>query len=174
VVSDYGRNDINTIHDKKYPNIEIQQIAPTDEIREVGTITGKQKKSTNMDAGANAGLKSGFRLPFIKGEAGADASFRKQSDSESLATSTYPNLIVISTGGSSGHDAMWDFKQGKGIGWKGQYNLNIAFKIREPIEDIKSQNYAYHVVFDIAINGKKGKFEKNGPVPNSSPMEFIY
>jgi hypothetical protein len=53
-------------------------------------------------------------------------------------------------------------------------DLNIVFTIRKSIEEIQEYNPSYYLKYDIFINNKKIKFEPNGPVKNSAPIEFLY
>ncbi len=180
-VLDYGKDIIRSIHfglkferqaEMTMP-IEIRTISPTDQIKEVGTVISKDHKVQQLGGGVDLDLKSDTDLQFLKWHVGGGVKFKKQHDDETLATYSYPKQILVSRATGAGHDATWEFKQGEGAGWKGQYDLNIVFKIRKPFEDIKSGNYRYYVIFDVYINNNHINFDSDGPVKNSSVIQFL-
>jgi hypothetical protein len=181
-VSDYGSDSLKKIHigmefeskNTDYPKIEIVRILPTDSLKEVGMVTVKENKIVNMGGGVNAQIKSATDLKFLNWDIGGELKFKKQNDSEVLATYSYPKQLLITRSSGVGNDAIWEFKQGEVFGWKGQYDFNIVFRIPKLAEQIRTDNPAYYVIFDILINGKKIKFEPNGPLENASPVHLIF
>jgi hypothetical protein len=157
-----------------YPKIEIKKIMPTDTTKEVGIVTVKENKTVDKGGGVNAEIKAGGDLKLLKWDIGGELKFKKQNESEAIATYSYPKQLLITRSSGVGNDAIWEFKQGEAFGWKGQYDFDIVFKIPKSSKEIQSDNPAFYVIFDVYINDKKIKFEQNGPVKNSSPLRFIF
>ena len=180
-VGDFGKHSIRNIHigmriesTKKYtPKIEIQEISPTTQIKTVGTVIQTDNQIRNILGDIKTEFSSDFNLSFLRMNIDSGAQFAKRNNSEKIITYNLPNKILIMTSSGIGNDAMWDFKQGESIGWKSQYDLNVVFKIRKSILEIQKRDFSYYVVFDVFINDEKIEFEKNGPVKNSAPLEFI-
>jgi hypothetical protein len=184
-VGDYGKNIINNVHirfqfekgSQSTPDIEIVDVHPTGESREVGLFSRTHRRSDGhiIDAGAKAEANiSGLAYPQISGNIGGNigGNITKRSNSDEVVTIQYPNYIHISSSMGVGNHAIWDFKQGGAAHWTGQYNLQIIFKINALIREIKRGEGSYRVNWNMKINERR-LMEENGSEPRPIPIDLL-
>jgi hypothetical protein len=110
-VHDYGKDILKTLHcglklecrDSNYPKAEIVKIQPTDEIKEVGTVTVTENKMVDMGGGVNAEIKSGRDLSLLNWDISGELDFKKRNNSEKFATYTYPRQFLITRSSGVGY-----------------------------------------------------------------------
>jgi hypothetical protein len=183
-VGDSGKNSIKDVHirfrfekdPQSAPDIEIVDLHPTGESREVGTFRSKVTSGGGHIIGAGAKAEatvSGLAFPQISGNVGGNVggSISKGHMSSEVVTIEYPNFINISSSMGVGNHAIWEFKQGGVAQWTGQYNLQVIFKINAPLNEIKAGIGPYRINWNIKINGRRLIW--NVSEPNPVPIDFL-
>lgn len=143
--------------DKNEPKIEIIEVRPNDKATEVGLITGSKKNHFEMSGQAGGGIK----IEYLFANASAGGKIAKGKESSEIKTYSYPNNVQIVLSNGAGTNSNWHFKQGSGAGQKGQYELNILFKIRKPFDQMKEGTGTYQIIPTLEINNKKIKYDPN-------------
>jgi len=108
----------------------------------------------------------------VIGELKGNGGIEGEKSSEEIKTYSYPNSIQIVKSSGVGNNTNWEFKESKGTGHKGQYELNILFRIRKPIDDIPEKDGTYIVRPKVKVNNIEMK-DKGGGTVEDIPIYII-
>ncbi len=154
--------------DKEKSEIEIVEIRPTNSSKEIGIIQGKETKKIKYGGNLGANLDIDAVIGDLKGNVGIAG----KKSSEEIKTYSYPNTIQIVKSSGVGNNTNWEFKQGKGTGHKGEYELNILFRIRKQIDDIPEKDGTYFVRPKVKVNNIEMK-DKDSKTIKDIPIYII-
>jgi hypothetical protein len=107
----------------------------------------------------------------VKLHLGAEANVAKKNDLQTIIKISYPAQIEVVQASGIGRDAIWEFKRGGGAEKKGQYDLNVVFKVEKREIDLKDG--MYKVIPRVAVNGKELKKDRDGQQIQPKPLHFI-
>jgi hypothetical protein len=149
--------------------VEIVEIRPNDQVKEIGIVQGKESRKFKYGGNLGANLSIDAVFADLKGKAGIEG----EKSSEEVKTYTYPNSIQISKGSGVGNHVNWEFKQGKGANQKGEYEMNILFRIRKPLNEIPEKEGTYVVRPKVKVNNVEIKDEKDKKELKDVPIYII-
>jgi hypothetical protein len=157
------------------PRVAIRAVAPSEEVRVIGSV--REEKITGDARMAKISGNTGvdFDSSLVKAHLGIAGNFMKGQKERKIIRGDYPNEIPMATGFGVGTDAVWQFKQGGAAGKKGQYDLDIFFRIENPDSGRKKLDTArglYQVIPEIKINNHSLKKDADGNPVQSMPIIF--
>jgi hypothetical protein len=169
-ISDEAKRTIESVHfklefeclDTREPKIEIVNRAPSDENKIVGKITESIGKTRETSGQASAEVEAKFENDMVKAALHAGGKIggkiMRKNESQRLEQIAFDRYYARVTSGGQGETVFWDFLQGKEVGYTGQYDVNIWFKIRKLFKEIKHEG-AYRVMPTVKVNKKTIKDE---------------
>jgi hypothetical protein len=116
------------IDNEGYPRIHIEKVAPSDQVKEVGTVDELQTVTSLAKGEVGGTADSGVDFGLIKAQFGLGAKIAKKRNNEIITRSSYANKRYSALVSGVGTDAIWEFEQGYGAGRRGQYILMYILK----------------------------------------------
>lgn len=150
-------------------DIEIQDHRPTNTSKEIGQIQGTSKKHFNF----GGKIVGQYSIDAVIASSKGDGHLEGGKESEEIKTYSYPNTIQIVSSNGVGNNINWEFKQGDGAGKTGEYDINILFRLRNKIEEIKEGEGSFTVSPKVTINGIEINKVKDGGEIKQIPIFII-
>ena len=151
-----GRNNLKSVHirlailsmDQKASQSEIVSISPHNLAKEIGQVKQCGRLKVNLEAEGKMDGNPMFSIIKIL----FNLSGKKASTTTRTTESSYPYEVLIANASGTANRAIWEFYRGESIGAIGQYNLQIKFRIKNPLIYNK---ICYCIDWNVEVNGRR-------------------
>jgi hypothetical protein len=152
--------------------VDIVKVSPDEKSIDQGTVSKKETVVIKQKADTGGGADTSIPLGIINTKFGASGSLNYDKSKETVSKYDYSPHMIIAQGRGVGTYAIWEFTRDESEPLKGQYAINVYFRIQKPHPALVGIGF-YQALPRIILNDKVIEKMDDGQPLLPIEMEFL-